>query len=407
MGIAVSLDIAVRALLTQQATVDTISQNIANVSTPGYTRQRVKLQALQGTGGAGGVEIVSIDRVRDLFVDHQIRTANQTAGRHEARAGILSRVEIALAEPTESGLRAVMSRFWNAWRDLSNSPDLTAARAVVVESSADLATTAQTLRGAFDALRAETDVRLVAGANEINALSEEISSLNQQIVELSAVGSGPSRLLDQRDLALDRLSTLADVQLRERADGRIDVTIGGRSLVRGAQAFAIYGDPNIANSNYVDLKFVAGDAPVVVTSGQLGGLLEQRDSYLPGRIAELDALIGELITDVNALHAAGRGLDGSTGTAFFTGADASDIAVNAVVRGDLDKLAAATNWTALNGTPPGDGSGAAAISDLQYAAQAALGNDTYDEYYEAVVSSIGAAVRGAERLVTGHRNANA
>lgn len=407
MGIAVSLDIAMRALLAQQAAVDAVAHNISNVSTPGYTRQRVKLVALPGLGSAavaasgGGVAVVSIDRVRDIFVDFQIRIANHTAGRHEARAASLRQVEIALAEPTDNGLRAAMSRFWNSWRDLSNSPDLTATRAVVVETSADLATTAQAIRGSFERLRAEANARLVAGANEINALSTEIGSLNQQIAELIAIGSTVADLSDRRDMAMDRLSSLVDVRYRERDDGRIDVTIGGRSIVRGTQAFAIYGDTNILNNNYVDLKFVADDTAVTIISGQLGGLIEQRDTYLTARIADLDALMAEVITDVNAVHAAGYGLDGTTGTAFFTGTDASDIAVSAVVSGDLDKLAAATNWTALDGTPPGDGTGAAAISDLQYAAQAALNNDTFDEFYEGFVSSIGSAVRGARRLAEG------
>ena len=407
MGIAVSLDIAMRALLAQQAAVDAVAHNISNVATPGYTRQRVKMQALQGFGSpalpsaGGGVSVVSVDRVRDLFVDFQIRTANHNAGRHEARTASLRQVEIALAEPSDSGLRAAMSRFWNAWRDLSNSPDLTATRAVLVEASKDLASTAQTIRGSFVRLRAEADARMVAGANEINALATEISSLNQQIAELVGIGNRAPDLSDQRDLAMDRLSVLIDVRYRERDDGRIDVTIGGRSIVRGTQAFAIYGDPNVGNSNYVDLKFVADDADVTITSGQLGGLLEQRDTYLTARIGDLDALMGEMITDVNVVHAAGRGLDGTTGIAFFTGTDASDIAVNTVVSGDLDKLAAATNWSAGDGTPPGDGTNAAAISDLQYASQAALNNDTYDEFYESVVSSIGAAVRGAQRLAQG------
>lgn len=407
MGIAVSLDIAMRALLAQQAAVDAVAHNISNVATPGYTRQRVNMQALRGVGSpslpsaGGGVSVVSVDRVRDLFVDFQIRAANHSAGRHEARTASLRQVEIALAEPSDSGLRAAMSRFWNAWRDLSNSPDLTATRAVLVETSKDLGSTAQTIRGSFVRLRAEADARIVSGANEINALATEIGSLNQQIAELVGIGNRAPDLSDQRDLAMDRLSVLVDVRYRERDDGRIDVTIGGRSIVRGTQAFAIYGDPNVGNSNYVDLKFVADDADVTITSGQLGGLLEQRDTYLTARIGDLDALIGEMITDVNVVHAAGRGLDGTTGTAFFSGTDASDIAVNTVVSGDLNKLAAATNWSAEDGTPPGDGTNAAAISDLQYASQAALNNDTYDEFYESVVSSIGAAVRGAQRLAQG------
>ena len=168
--------------------------------------------------------------------------------------------------------------------------------------------------------------------------------------------------------------------------------------MRADAAFAIYGDPNIANNNYVDLKFVADDGAVTVTDGAVRGLLDQRDTELTARIVDLDTLIGQVITDVNTAHAAGRDLDGSTGNNFFSGVDASDIAVNAAVVADTNLIAAATNWDPIDGTPPGDGSNASIISDLQYAQNLVGATATYDEFYEGFVSGLGAATREAERL---------
>lgn len=408
MSIAVSLDTAMRALIAQQAAIDAVSHNVANVATPGYSRQRVRLNSLPPVSGffvtpaAGrGVEVVGVERMRDLFIDFQIRIANHSSGRYEARATSLQRVEIALGEPSESGLRAAMGRFWNAWRDLANSPDSTPARTTVLETARTLATTFSTVRSSLTQLRAQADTRIKAAATEINSLTREIATLNQSVANLVASGGGASDLQDARDLALDRLSTLLDVQYIQRDDGWVDVTIGGRSLVRGAQSFDIYGDPDVLNSNYVDLKFVADDAAVTVTSGLVGGLLEQRDTFIGGRITELDSLAGEIITDVNALHAAGRGLDGSTGNAFFAGTDASNVAVAAGIVADIATIAAATNWDIANGTPPGDGTNANAITDLQYATQAALANGTYDSFFEGIVGTVASAAREANQLALG------
>ena len=126
MAISVGLDIAVRALLAQQMGVDTVAHNIANVNTDGYSRQRLGLDAVPGPQLAGrngpghGVIPVGVDRVRDLFVDQQLRDGNQTSGRLAARAGLMQRVEQVLQEPSDFGLRSALSRYWNAWRDVSS-----------------------------------------------------------------------------------------------------------------------------------------------------------------------------------------------------------------------------------------------------------------------------------------------
>ena len=405
MSLSVSLDTALSALLAQQAAVDTVSHNIANAATPGYSRQRVRIQAVPGgliPGGSPlpglGVEVISVERVRDLFVDFQIRSGSHAAGRYAARVGSLQRAEIALGEPGDAGLRAAMSAFWNSWRGLANAPDSSAARATVVEASQTFALTALRIRGSLVELRDEANARLRVDITEINSLTSQIAGLNEQIVSLNSMGNDASDLADRRDLALDRLATLVDTRYLQRDDGGLDVTIGGRLLVRRGDASAIYGDPNIANNNYVDLKFVVDDAAVTIVDGELRALLDQRDSDLPARLSDLDALVAQIIGDVNAAHAAGYGLDGVTGRNFFTGTDASNIAVDAVVASDLNAVAAATTWDAVTGTPPGDGSNASVISDLQYAQSLLAGTVTYDQFYEGFVSSLGAATREAGRL---------
>jgi flagellar hook-associated protein 1 FlgK len=401
MSISVGLDIAVRALLAQQMGVDTVSHNIANVNTDGFSRQRLTLEAvpgqlLNGSNGPGhGVTPVGVDRVRDLFVDQQLRNGSQTSGRLGARSALLRRAEQTLQEPSDFGLRSALSRYWNAWRDVASQPESSAARSVLVQGRETMAVTARRIHDSLVALRTDANTQILSDIDSINTLSQQILGLNKQIATVSLGGGSAADLRDQRDLALDELSTYLDISYLEQSDGRVDVFIGGHSLVSASQAHLMYGDTNVANSNYVDVRFVADNQLVNIGNGELRGLLDGRDTDLTARIADLNTLVAQVITDVNTAHAAGYGLDSVTGRDFFTGTDASDIAVNPVLLADPNAVAAST---ALAGVP-GDGSNAQAIADLQYAKPLGGATTSYDQFYANFVSTLGATARETEALL--------
>lgn len=402
MALSVGLDIAMRALMAQQAAVDTNSHNVANATTAGYTRQRVRMQAIPGTssytvGGRGGpgagVEMLPPQRVRDIFIDFQMRSAMQDQGRFDARASSLQRVEMALNEPSDNGLRATMDRFFNAWRDLANSPDSSAARTAVVQAGSSLGVIANRLQTSLVQLRDEANTRIGEDITKINGLATQIADLNEQISRLQVNHNEGSDLRDRRDMALDEISQLADTQMVQRGDGRIDVFVGGHALVSGDSTNTLVGAPNNLNNDYLDIQFDDG-APAVFASGEMRGLLDQRDGDLPGRIADVNTLIGAVITNVNAAHAAGFGLDGVNGRPFFSGTDASNIAVSAVVLGNPSVIAASSTLTGL----PGNGDGASAISDLQYARGLLGGTATYEEYWGSFVAGVG-SVSGQQQML--------
>lgn len=401
MAISSGLDIAIRSLMAQQHAVNTASHNIANANTPGFSRQRVRLEAMPGLAASpgipsagGGVDSLSVRRVRDVFVDYQIRLANQAAGRFEARASSLQKAELVVNEPSDNGLRAVLSQFWNSWRDLANQPESSAARTAVIQAGGTMTSTATRIYESFVRLRGEADARVIQDVTEINGLTANIANLNEQIARMSAVGDQSSDLRDTRDLAMEQLSRLIDIQYVDRADGRIDVFVGGHTLVTSGTSYAITGVANAGNLNFVDLRFQADNTAVVVTDGELRGLLDQRDGDLVNRITDLNALLGQVITDVNAAHAAGFGLDGLTGRAFFTGTNASNIAVNPVVSANTNAVAASTTLAGV----PGNAGNANAISALQYAKPLLGATATYDEFYQSFISSLGSTSRQFEQL---------
>ncbi|MCK9486194.1 MAG: flagellar hook-associated protein FlgK [Dehalococcoidia bacterium] len=396
MAISVGLNSAIRALLTQQQAMDAVAHNVANVNTPGYSRQRVHLAAVApATGGVGqGVEMLNLERVRDLFVDFQIRTESHAAGEYGARADSLSLVELAFGEPSDNGLRAILGQFFNAWRDLANAPEQSAARSAVVQAGETLAFAANRLATSLGDIRADANTRLSASVREVNDLAGRIAALNGSIVQQRATGDPAADLTDQRDLALDRLAQLTDIRVMEHEGGRVDVFMGGRALVSGVKANAIDLEVNPLNQNFFDVQWAADGATVRVSSGEIGGLLHQRDVDIPARLADLDTLITRVIDDVNLVHAAGFALDGvTTGTAFFTGTDAATIGVNVAIAGNLGLVAAASA-----GGAAGDGSGALAVADLQATTSLTGGSETYDAFFNGMITRLGVSVRDAHGI---------
>ena len=397
MGLSISLNTAMTALQAQQQAMDAVAHNVSNVNTPGYTRQVVQLSpvsSLSGSGVGTGVSFDGVQRVRDAFVDFQLRQEYSAAGESRTRADSLNLAELSLSEPGDSGLRSIMSQFFNSWRDLSNAPEDGAARSAVVQAGQTFAFTVQRIARGFTALQDDADARLGDAIAEINDLAAQIAILNQKISTVRVTGDPAGDLSDQRDVAIDRLAQLTSISYHEQANGTIDVILDGRSLVHGIAAAAITLTPNVANNNYVDLTWSSDGAALDITGGQIGGLLAQRDTDMPARIDDFNTLVAQIITDVNAAHAAGFALDGTTtGTAFFSGTDASDIAVDTAVVGNTGLLAAATIAGAV-----GDASNALAIADLQTARNLGGGSATYDSFYGGFVSRLGVATQDARSL---------
>jgi flagellar hook-associated protein 1 FlgK len=137
------LSIARTALLTHQSALQTISQNIANAETPGYSRQEALLVAntpvAMPYGSMGtGVHVETIIRKRDLLLDDSFRSANSLAGNAEMRRSLMSQVEGVFGEPSDEGMSSALDAFWNSWSDLSSSPSSLSARSVVQQRGRQL-----------------------------------------------------------------------------------------------------------------------------------------------------------------------------------------------------------------------------------------------------------------------------
>lgn len=399
MSMSISLNTAAQALLAQQMAVDTTSHNISNASTVGYSRQRVSFEAMPGSYVADGqphpgygVGVTDISRIRDIFIEFQLRGQMSSGAQYDTQLQSLAGIESVMGEPGDAGFRAALDQFFNAWRDLSNNPESGPARIAVLEAGKTLATNANRLGSALVQQRTEANTRIAASITEVNTLASQIAKLNEQIVPLKISGTSTGDLEDKRDLALDRLAQIMNVSYFNADDGSVEISVGGHPLVARNLSFALEGVPNALNANYLDVRFTGDAVPLNVLRGEMRANLDMRDSYVPARIAELDTLVAQVVNDVNAVHAAGYGLDGVTGRNFFTGTSAATVAVNATIANAPNAVAASTTA----GGVPGDAHNALALADLQNVRGLAGGTQTYDEFYASLVSGIGVTVNSTK-----------
>jgi flagellar hook-associated protein 1 FlgK len=301
------LEIGRKALTTHQAVLDTVGHNLANVATPGYARQRAELVAV---APRNGVEVAQIRRLRDRFLDVQLVQEQGLLGRAQARVGLLQRLETIFTEHADTGLGALLGRFFAAFQDLSVHPTDQALRVTVKDTGEQLAGTFRDLRARLDVVRTDLVTEIESRVSTANSLVAEIAELNRRVVAARGGGLEPSDLLDRRDLLVARLSEIVGVVANDNENGSVRVTVAGTGvrLVDGdlvsPLAVSVDGSTNT-------VRLAVGAEVVVPASGALAALLDARNSPT-GPIAQaardLDVLARSIIDEVNRIHAGGAGL---------------------------------------------------------------------------------------------------
>ncbi len=406
------LDIAIRSLLAHQQAMEVVSHNIANVNTPGYSRQEAVFTSeaasysatsshATSTGGMG-VRLSQIRRISSEFIGRQVRLAKHSYGEWTIVRDTLQQIEAIVSEPSESSLSAIMDEFWAAWRDLSVDPQSTALRANVSERGASLVSTLNTYSEQLTSARHSLNELINGTIQDVNDIAQEVAGLNVQIVRVLAVSDQANDLRDRRDLLLDTLSALVDITVAEEENGSINVFLGGHYLVMWAQAGELATvsseDPTLPN-----IVFKATSEAVRLDGGKLAGIVEARDSVITDVLLSLDTIAETLVIQVNQVHAQGYGLDGVTGRDFFEGSSAADIALSSAVA-DLSHIATASaDPTDPTVGGPGDGSNATAIAQIADALVLNDGRATISDYYRSMVATLGLDAEHANQMAASSR----
>jgi len=396
------LDLGRGALLSHQQAISITGHNIANVNTPGYSRQRVNLATNPGlTSSPGqigaGVKVSDIQRIYDQFLGSQINTESYNLGKWEAQSSSLERVEIIFDETTGFGLNQAMGDFFNAWQDLANNPEGHTERQVLVAKSEIMAGTFNKISSDLNQMQNDLDSSVEGGVIEINNIAGKISDLNIKISDIEKSGQDANDLRDNRDLYLKELSSMIDISSFEGNDGQVTVLVGnGKPLVQPPYSFSLSTVTNV--SGHEDVVWVDRDGNNVditndISGGKLKGWLEVRDVKIEDYKTRLDDQASSIIAEVNNLHGLGFDLNGAAGGAFFTGTSASDITVDTNIVNNVNLIAASGTGA------PGDNSNAIAIANLQNSLLMSGGTATYDDFYNSLVSDVGIDVQSAQMNV--------
>ena len=391
------------ALLTQQRAINVTGNNIANVNTPGYSRQRLNLETNPPTQtGLGltsfGVTSTGIERIYDRFIGVQLNNENANLGRWEAQKGMLERVEVVFDESGGYGLNQALSDFWNSWQDLSLNPSGQTERSVVAATSQGLADTIRKKYSDLEQVRKDIDTAVEGGVETVNRLAAQIADLNQKIAGIEREGTNANDYRDSRDLALKQLSEIIDIQSFEDANGQVVVSVGsGRPLVESGHTWQLQAQaqPNSDGPTEILWPDTNGGSVTIsseITGGKIGGWLQTRDAKIAGYQDQLDALANELGEWVNGLHASGYGLDQTTGINLFTGTGAADMRVNPDILEDLHLIAASATLAGV----PGNADNANAINALRTGLTMNAGIATFDDAANSLVSQVGYDVQTAK-----------
>jgi flagellar hook-associated protein 1 len=360
------LETSLRGLLAQQRALDVTTHNIANADRAGYTRQEAVMAAAPAleipgatqNGGLAqlgqGVDVQSYRRLRNAFADLQFRAANMSYGDGSARTDALAQVDEAFGEPSDSGLNAALSSFYDSWDTLASNPESSAARQAVVGTAKALADAFGALDGRLQAIGADAATQFadITGPNgPVMDAAAELQTLNVAIRDAVRGGGSPNDLLDRRDEVLDSLSQLGQVSVTDMGNGMISVQFGDAA------------SPLVDATNTVH-------APTGMTApgGKLGALLGVQAS-IAGYRTSLDTVAAQLASAVNAASA----------TTFFNGSTAGGLSVAVTAAG-----------------VPTTATGAPGASEIARAV-AALRGGAAESTYADLVHTIGADASVAER----------
>ena len=375
------LNTAYSGLMAARAGMDVVGQNIANVSTDGYTRQRVTTSSANAAARAGlvawgatpgsGVSINGIARLGSATLDAKVRATASMAGYTAVRANALGSVENSLNEPGKNGISTQLQEFWAAWQGLSNGTD---AASVLLGEAGQL--TSQISAG----YRAVTDewsaVRSNADAlvTEVNGAAAQVGELNGIIRQTLAAGGSANEMIDKRDALITTIAAITGAGVRAQADGTVDVLVGGNALVSGTdvQKLAVSGPMTMPTgadagsaANAVTVVWTHRPEAVAVDGGELAGALSllgpANTAGTGGALAEAAADYNDfatyLVTTVNTIHQTGAtSADPSTaaGLNFFSCDPDHSAASIAVIPKNASGIAAGT---------PGAGAANGAIAD--------------------------------------------
>ena len=402
LGLFGTLNLGARSLQTQQQGVEIAGHNLANVSNPAYSRQRLEIQTstplATSIGPEGtGADAVAIRQLRDTLLDRQIQSETSVAGFLQSQQTALQYAQASIGEQLQGstssggvgstgGLASDLSGLFNSFQDLSTSPSSLTSRQAVISQAQQLTTQFNQLDERLTSINGQLNQSVQNDVASANQLLSDIAGLNHQIAGSEAGTGAANDLRDLRQQKIESLSKLVNVQSSPDSSGNTNLSVGGQLLVSGStvqdtlQAYDSGGGQLL-------VRTATGGSPLTLTGGSIAGTIDGRDGALKSLHDGLNNLATQLISQVNTVYRAGYDLNDNTGADFFTGTNASDIGINAALANDPSALQASGVAGAA-----GNNQIALALAQMANTSQASLGNQTFAQSYNNTITGLGTAL---------------
>jgi flagellar hook-associated protein 1 FlgK len=321
MSLNTSLNTAVQSLNAASGALQITNNNIANANTAGYTRQVAVLQEAESTGDGtssqgNGVVLEGYQSVRDELLQTQIQQETQAQSGANAQLSSLQAIEPTFTTST-TDIGTEMSALFSSISSLSTNPTSSTSQQAVLTAGQNLATAFNTASSTLTTQQAGLNTQVTQDVSEINQLTKQIAALNTQLTQLKANGKDGGTVQDQMDQLVLKLSALTSVSVTQTDHGETLTTGNGTPLVIGSQSFALQTTTGSDGMQHV-LDQSGADITTSLTSGDLGGTIQTRDTTIPGLLSQLDTLANQFGTAMNAAQAKGYDQNGDAGQNIFS-----------------------------------------------------------------------------------------
>jgi flagellar hook-associated protein 1 FlgK len=404
-GLFDTLSLGSRSLATYRQAIDTTGHNLANVSTPGYTRQRLVIESSSNSdssvGPMGtGAEATKIVRIQNDQLDRQAQVENSVQAAAETKLDALQQAQAALQESIDrnspsgtstGGISQGLADFFASVQNLSANVTQDEALVDLKGQAIALATNFNRTDARLADVQSSLNQTVQTQTGQANDLIGQIAKLNSQIISEEAGSGGIANdLRDSRQLKLEDLSKLVKVDTAEQPNGGMTVMAGGVTLVDGGTVENTLESFDPGNGE-LQVRAAGQATPLNLTGGSITGAISVRDNEVAALRNNINSVASTLITQFNQIHAAGFSASGTTGANFFTGTNASDIQLNS-------DLAAKPALIQTSGSPTasGDNSVARQLSALGSQAQSALDGLTFSARQAQTVATLGQQVSSAQ-----------
>ena len=418
------------SLLTNQKSIEIVGNTIANVNTPGYSRQTAVLTEIPSVSFGDffvgqGVTVSNVSRDYSSFITKQLQEKTVDFGEETGRSAPMTELQRTFSV-SEDNLSANITKFFDAWQQLAANPSGQVERDTVLQQGQLLGAAFEDTNTSMDSIVTNLNNQIVAGVDDLNAKLTQLAKLNDRISQVEISGQTENAARDQRDILVKDLSEQLGAQTYTDNRGMVNLQLpGGLPLVLGNQAMSI---KTVTNGADLKLQVQVSGSTLDISNDNLGGefkgMVDVRDNVISGLRSQLDTLAVDLTKAVNDVHSQGYYTDPATGLAvpphiidpvtgktdqgglFFnnlagppTTANASRHVVVAIT--DTRLVAASGKNTAA----AGDNQNALLIAQLGNTHKVSGTTDTFDGYYSQMVSDVGIEANRNNLALTGAKDA--